>query len=165
MSIKLLSIDDIGLSNRSRNALRRAGVHNVGDMLECTEENLCKIRNIGIRSIAEIMDKIEEYRAYEEPGVAFEVIEGNDTDYSVLDWEEFVNSEDGENYVVEFFKTTKVDVLELLSARAYNLLVFEGYEFLSQIIFADEEELMKISNMDTNSALYGKVEIRSTITE
>ena len=57
MSIKLLSIDDIGLSNRSRNALRRAGVHNVGDMLECTEENLCKIRNIGIRSIAEIMEK------------------------------------------------------------------------------------------------------------
>ena len=39
-----------------------------------------------------------------------------------------------------------------MSARAYNLLVFEGYEFLSQIIFAEEEELMKISNMDTNSA-------------
>ena len=152
MSIKLLSIDDIGLSNRSRNALRRAGVHNVGDMLECTEENLCKIRNIGIRSIVEIMDKIEEYRAYEEPGVALEMIERSDTDYSRLDWEEFVDSEDGKNYVVEFFKTTKVDVLEILSARAYNLLIFAGYEFLSQIVFAEEEELMKISNMDIDSA-------------
>ena len=62
MSIKLLSIDDIGLSNRSRNALRRAGVDCVGDMLEYTDERLQKIRNVGIRSIVESMEKIEEYK-------------------------------------------------------------------------------------------------------
>lgn len=40
MDIKLLSIDSIGLSVRSTNALHNANVHTVGDMLEYTEESL-----------------------------------------------------------------------------------------------------------------------------
>ena len=40
MDVKMQSIDAIGLSVRSSNALHRAGVHTVGDMLERTEEDL-----------------------------------------------------------------------------------------------------------------------------
>ena len=38
MDVKMQSIDAIGLCVRSSNALHRAGVHTVGDMLERTEE-------------------------------------------------------------------------------------------------------------------------------
>ena len=58
MNIKMLSIDTIGLSVRSTNALRRAKVHTVGDMLEYTEEYLYEIRNLGRKSIEEIVNKI-----------------------------------------------------------------------------------------------------------
>lgn len=62
MDIKLLSIDSIGLSVRSTNALHNANVHTVGDMLEYTEESLSQIRNLGKKSINEVLVKIKEYK-------------------------------------------------------------------------------------------------------
>ena len=66
MDVKMLSIDSIGLSNRSKNALHRAEVHTVGDMLAHTEESLNEIRNLGKKSIEEILIKIDEYRKFDE---------------------------------------------------------------------------------------------------
>ena len=68
MDVKTLSIDSIGLSNRSQNALHRAEIHTVGDMLRYTEESLNEIRNLGKKSIEEILKKIEEYRKIDEAG-------------------------------------------------------------------------------------------------
>ena len=65
MDVKMQSIDAIGLSVRSSNALHRAGVHTVGDMLERTEEDLSQVRNLGKKSLEEILGKIEEYRNLE----------------------------------------------------------------------------------------------------
>ena len=66
MDVKMLSIDSIGLSNRSKNALHRAEIHTVGDMLVHTEESLNEIRNLGKKSIEEILIKIDEYRKFDE---------------------------------------------------------------------------------------------------
>ena len=60
MNVKILSIDTIGLSVRSTNALHRAGVHTVGEMLNYSEETLSKIRNLGKKSIEEIIEKVKE---------------------------------------------------------------------------------------------------------
>ena len=68
MDIKELQIDKIGLSVRSTNALRRADVHTVGDMLSYTEESLSEIRNLGKKSIEEILKKIEECCLAEQNG-------------------------------------------------------------------------------------------------
>ena len=68
MDVKILSIDTIGLSVRSTNALHRADVHTVGDMLKYSEESLTNIRNLGKKSIEEIVEKIKEYRKIDEEG-------------------------------------------------------------------------------------------------
>ena len=60
MDLNTMSIDKIGLSTRAMNALHRSKVHVVGDMLELTEDQLYKVRNLGGKTVSEIMDKIKE---------------------------------------------------------------------------------------------------------
>ena len=65
MDVKMLSIDETGLSTRCQNALHRAGIHTVGELFGCTEESLNEIRNLGRKSIDEILaveKKAEFYR-------------------------------------------------------------------------------------------------------
>ena len=63
MSFSTISIDVIGLSVRSANALHRIGVHTVNDMLQYDSEQLPQVRNLGQKSVQEILAKIEEYKA------------------------------------------------------------------------------------------------------
>ena len=72
MDVKLLSIDVIGLSGRSRNLLYRAGVRTVGDMLNWTEEELSQMRNLGAKSLAEILGKIDKYKKLDASGGSLE---------------------------------------------------------------------------------------------
>lgn len=57
-------IEDLELSVRSFNCLRRAGMVTVGDIVQNidTREDLLKIRNLGMRSADEIMRAIMEYQ-------------------------------------------------------------------------------------------------------
>lgn len=57
-------IEELELSVRSFNCLRRAGMATVGDLVQNidTREDLLKIRNLGRRSADEIMDAIMEYQ-------------------------------------------------------------------------------------------------------
>ncbi len=68
MDIKQLPIDQIGLSVRSVNALHRVLVFTVEDMMTHTEETLPLVRNLGKKSINEILAKIDEYKAIEADG-------------------------------------------------------------------------------------------------
>jgi len=54
------SIDDLELSVRSYNCLKRAGIDTVEDLLQYTEEDLLDIRNFGQKSIQEVRNKIQE---------------------------------------------------------------------------------------------------------
>ena len=55
-----LSIEDMDLSVRSYNSLKRAGYHTVGDLLTGIDsgQELSKIRNCGAKSIREIKEKL-----------------------------------------------------------------------------------------------------------
>ena len=57
-------IEELELSVRSYNCLRRAGMVTVGDIVQNinTREDLMKIRNLGMRSADEIMNAIMEYQ-------------------------------------------------------------------------------------------------------
>ena len=56
-------IEKLGLSLRSHNALRRAGIHTIDDMLALDYEQMCKIKNVGPISICEIEQMQEKIRA------------------------------------------------------------------------------------------------------
>lgn len=51
-------IDDLDLSVRSFNCLKRAGIHSVGQLLAYSENDLLNIRNFGVKSIEEVKDKL-----------------------------------------------------------------------------------------------------------
>ncbi len=158
MDVKTMSVDLIGLSKRSQNALHRAQVHTVGEMLMYTEESLQQIRNLGKKSIEEILGKIEEYKKMEEAGTLSADIEENNSFAVPENFEEWISEDANQELVREFLKEKelKIDVLELLSARAYNILLFADMESLQQIVFCDTAKLMEIERMDLASA--GEIE-------
>ncbi len=59
-----MPLDQLGLSTRVFNALRRAGVKNVGEVMEMLEEGgedaLLAVRNVGAKSLDEIKESLEE---------------------------------------------------------------------------------------------------------
>ena len=56
----LLPIEDMDLSVRSYNCLKREGVASVGELVQKTEQDLLDIRNFGQKSIEEVKQKLQE---------------------------------------------------------------------------------------------------------
>jgi len=54
-----MSIDDLDLSVRSYNCLKRAGVNTVSDLVSKTEDEMMKVRNLGRKSLEEVVQKLE----------------------------------------------------------------------------------------------------------
>jgi DNA-directed RNA polymerase subunit alpha len=53
-------IEDMDLTVRSYNCLKREGVASIGDLVQKTEEDLLEIRNFGQKSIDEVKAKLDE---------------------------------------------------------------------------------------------------------
>ena len=56
-----VSIEDLDLSVRSYNCLKRAGINSLEDIIEKTEEDMIKIRNLGRKNLEEIRWKLNEF--------------------------------------------------------------------------------------------------------
>ena len=54
------SIDDLDFSVRAYNCLKRAGVNTLGDLTAKSEVEMMKIRNLGKKSLKEVIDKIKD---------------------------------------------------------------------------------------------------------
>ncbi|HHU92631.1 MAG TPA: DNA-directed RNA polymerase subunit alpha [Halanaerobiaceae bacterium] len=54
------TIEELELSVRSSNCLKRAGINTVGELINKSEEDLMKVRNLGKKSLEEIKGKLEE---------------------------------------------------------------------------------------------------------
>ena len=53
-------IDELDLSVRAYNSLRRAGINTIGELLNKTKEDMFKVRNLGRKSIEEVITKLKE---------------------------------------------------------------------------------------------------------
>ena len=56
-----MTIDDLELSVRSNNCLKRAGISTVEQLIQKTEEDMMKVRNLGKKSLKEIKEVIASY--------------------------------------------------------------------------------------------------------
>ncbi len=56
----MMPIEDLDLSVRSYNCLKREGVGTVGELVSKSENDLLEIRNFGSKSIEEVKEKLEE---------------------------------------------------------------------------------------------------------
>ena len=152
MDAATISINIIGLSTRSANALRRAGVHTVSDMLSYTEESLRELPNLGRKSIDEILSKIQEWQS---PAQAERnLVPASPAHEPAIDFNTWVEQPDGKEYITAWLQKQQypIDVLDTLSTRAYNLLLLNGCAYLYQIAFLTEADLMQLSRMDAASA-------------
>jgi len=59
-------VDELDLGTRSKNCLRRAGIHTIGDLCEkiSSRKELKLIKNCGVSSANEIMDHLFAYQYY-----------------------------------------------------------------------------------------------------
>ena len=56
-----MSIEDMELSVRSFNCLKRAGINTVEDLTKKSKEDMLKVRNLGLKSLEEVIKKLESY--------------------------------------------------------------------------------------------------------
>ena len=54
-----MTIEELDLSVRSYNCLKRAGINTVEDLINKTEEDMMKVRNLGRKSLEEVVQKME----------------------------------------------------------------------------------------------------------
>ena len=64
-----MMIEDLDLSVRSYNCLKRAGIQTVDELTQKTEDEMMRVRNLGKKSLKEVKDKLIElgfgFRSYE----------------------------------------------------------------------------------------------------
>ena len=53
-----MTIDELDLSVRSFNCLMRASIHTVEDLISKSEEEMMKVRNLGRKSLEEVIAKL-----------------------------------------------------------------------------------------------------------
>lgn len=54
-----MPIEELDLSVRSYNCLKRAGINTVGELCSRTEDEMMKVRNLGRKSLEEVIEKLE----------------------------------------------------------------------------------------------------------
>jgi len=62
------TVEELELSVRSFNCLKRAGIHTVRDLTEKSEDDMMKVRNLGKKSLEEVKQKLEELGLGFRPG-------------------------------------------------------------------------------------------------
>ncbi|MBR2883925.1 MAG: DNA-directed RNA polymerase subunit alpha [Clostridia bacterium] len=58
--VREMTIEELDLSVRSYNCLKRAGINTVEDLTNKTEEDMMKVRNLGRKSLEEVREKLHE---------------------------------------------------------------------------------------------------------
>ena len=53
-----MTIEELDLSVRSFNCLKRAGINTVQDLINKSEEDMMKVRNLGRKSLEEVVNKL-----------------------------------------------------------------------------------------------------------
>lgn len=146
-----LSIESLNLSNRATNALHRAGINNLEDLLQYNRDAIRYLPAVGTNTLKEILGTIDQYK-YLKSSEAFSDEQECSLPYN--NFEEWIETEEGQSNVIEYLAQNghRIAELEPLSAKAYNLLMINGYELLHQIAFTSAEELSGLINNDLHIA-------------
>lgn len=131
------SINELNLSNRTYNALMRANITEIGSLCKLTEHDLSSIKNMGKKSIEELLAVIRDITIVDELPDVQDQIEDNRT-------KTFIGN-DGNVY-----KDIEISELQL-SNRSVNCLTNNNLLYYSQIQMMSEDDLFNIKNMGAKS--------------
>jgi len=73
-------IEELDLSVRSYNCLKRAGINTIGELTQKTEEEMMRVRNLGRKSLKEVVTKLRE--------LGLDLRRSYDSDYELSDDDE-----------------------------------------------------------------------------
>ncbi len=150
---------DLKLSNRSKNALLRAGILSLNDLMEKEEDDIFSIKNIGANSLEEIMHL---KNLYKKNGEKSEVIQQNsiliNEDDSKLVIQEAVPELLNEKIERVSYRNKKgilvpdINIQDIgFSVRTQNGLLRGGYFSINQVSFIRLNELYDIRNLGAKS--------------
>lgn len=152
-----IAIEFLGLSVRSYNCLKRANVSLVGQMMSMTEDELQAIKNMGKKSINEILDVQNKIRRGEIDFSSVATIGGGliITDIGPIRMIEkanpsLVGKKIGEVYFKDRMGMRQSDCLidELgFSVRTLNCLKRESISCISEVAFSEYDKISQIKNM------------------
>ena len=91
-----MKIEDLDLSVRSYNCLKRANINTVGELTQKTEEEMMKVRNLGRKSLKEVIEKLRANGLSLKPSEGMSIF-GDDEDEELEEREEEVVLEDNDN--------------------------------------------------------------------
>lgn len=163
--MKEMSIERLGMSRRSTNALHRAGIFTVGQMLDLDDNVLSNISNMGTKSINEVRDMIYKICNGEvlidENGVQDKTIDAsegimlpfNEND-RVIEWAHQCRdfSFDQVEYIMDDGVYEDISIEKLsMSVRSYNSMTKNGFFHLSDICKLTIKELQNVKNLGKKS--------------
>ncbi len=163
-----VSLDKLELSNRSSNSLRRSGHMLMSDIVLETEDSLSSIKNMGNKSVIEVLSVIDDYLLnnqdrllafcsgdksslhQNETGNEYTGDQGisinlDDDNVSIQD---ILYSPKYREKILEYVKRNDKETSSIdLSVRSKNCLLKSGYNYLSDFILESEESLKNIRNL------------------
>ena len=120
-----LPIEDLDLSERPRNCLKRAQVNTVGELLEKSEDDLLAITNFGQKSLDEVIAKLDERGLTLKGGPATTTAGSPDLDLPIEDLD--------------------------LSERPRNCLKRAQVNSIGELLLKTEDDLLAITNFGQKS--------------
>ena len=87
---KEIDVGDLGLTKRAYNCLIRAGINNLDDLANMTEEQLRGVGNLGKKSFEEIVDKMQEF------GISFKTKEKSELIQRLLEQQQTIKAQQEE---------------------------------------------------------------------
>lgn len=142
-------IDDLDLSIRSYNCLKRSKIHTVWDVVQLTYGDLLKIRNLGKKHADEVVEKISKLGLELRP----ERIDNTTWKNMIETKFQFKTVSEAKEAARSAERSKYVDVLLMpieelnFSIRAYNCLRRGGMKTVKDIISTPYEKLIKIRNL------------------
>ena len=147
MSTYDLTIEDMDLSVRSYNCLKRAGIESLYQLLQLNDEDFMKVRNLGKNSMIEVKNKLEIYREAlltknKSDRYNFNIKQGNDKFRLIIIAEPGKTGNVVETVFDELFQKSEESILSSDSIFPNDITTFlftQGYVYLEQIVKDSEK--------------------------
>lgn len=138
--IRLDSIKKLELSTRAYNALRRANINTIGDLVDFSKENLPSLKNMGVKSITEIIEVLKQIEVIEIDSSNYAAVQNIEEDTPL----QFIGN-DGQLY-----RDYPIENIGL-SRRSFNCLKGAEIDCVSRLLDQTDQELFAIPNMGIKS--------------
>ena len=129
-----IPLDNLHLSFRAGNALKRAGIHTAGALVRLTEEEIAELKNVGVQTKREILAAVSSFLGSDGENI------------NKPEPEPIVPVEIPDSEPCREFDEIPLDKL-CLSVRSGNALKRAGIKTVGSLLRLSEEEIMSLKNI------------------